>query len=82
MEIEMFIETPEGIMDLWIITKEFMEGYSLLLENSRYGNVDADILWLRLMDNYLINKCNLKMSKADSCILCKKYYKGKLEPVM
>ena len=33
MSVEMFIEWPEGIMDLGIITKEFMEEYCILLGN-------------------------------------------------
>ena len=31
-----------------------------------YGNVGAALLWLRLLDKYLVNKCNLKRRKADS----------------
>ena len=47
-----------------------------------YGNVDAGILCLILLDNYLVNKCNIKRIKADSCIFFKKYGKGKLELIM
>ena len=47
-----------------------------------YGNVDKVLLWLILLDKYFINKCNLKRSKADSCILYKKYDNGKLELAM
>ena len=34
------------------------------------------------MNNYLVNKCNLKRSKSDHYIFFKKYDKGKLELVM
>ena len=47
-----------------------------------YGNVDAGILCLILLDNYLVNKCIIKRIKADSCIFFKKYDKGKLELIM
>ena len=47
-----------------------------------YGNVDAKLLWLRLLAKYFVNECNLKRIKADSCILFRKYEKGKLEIVM
>ena len=47
-----------------------------------YGNVDAALLWLRLLAEYLVNECNLKMSKADSCISYRKDEKWKLELVM
>ena len=47
-----------------------------------YGNADSPLLWLRLLDTYLINKCNPKRSKVDSCSFYKKYYDGNLELVM
>ena len=47
-----------------------------------YGNVGAELLRMRLLAKYLVNECNLKRSKAGSCILFKKYNKGKLEIVM
>ena len=52
MEVETYIEWHEGILDLGIITKEFMEEYCILLGKSMYGNFDSEILWLRLLDNY------------------------------
>ena len=50
----MFIEWPERISDLGIITMEFLEEYCILLEKSMYGNVDAALLWLRLLAEYLV----------------------------
>ena len=47
-----------------------------------YGNVDADLLWLRLLARYLINECNLKRRNDDSCIFYKKNDKEKSELVM
>ena len=66
-------------MDLGIITKKFLEEYFILIVNSMYGNVNADILWLILIAKCVINKCNLKRSRADSCIFYKKDDNGKLE---
>ena len=68
----MFIEWPEGIAELGIMTKEFLEEYCILLGKSMYGNVDADLLWLILLAKYLIDKCNPKISKTDSFIFYKK----------
>ena len=82
MPVDMFIEWPEGIVDLGIITKGFMEEYFILLENLMHENLYADILWLRLIDKYLINEFNLKRIKAVSWILYKKYDYGKLELVI
>ena len=64
----MYIEWNEGIVDLGIITKYFLEEYCILLGNLKYGNVDAALLWLRLVAKYLVKECNLKRSKADLCI--------------
>ena len=82
MPLEMFIEWPKGIVDLGIITKEFLKEHFILLGNLMYGNVNIYLLWLRLLDKYSFNECNLKRSKADSCIFYKKYDNGELELVM
>ena len=41
VEVEMFIKWTEGIVDLVIITKEFMEEYCIFIERFMYGNVDT-----------------------------------------
>ena len=51
----MFIEWPEGIVDLEIITKEFLYEYCILIEKSMYSNVDAKLLWMILLTKYLVN---------------------------
>ena len=66
MEVDMYIEWPEGIVDLGIITKEFLEEYCISLGKFMYENIDAALLWLRLLAKYLVKKCNLKISRADS----------------
>ena len=78
----MLIQCSEVIVELVLITKEFLEGYFILLERSIYGNVDADLLWLRLLAKYSINEYNLKRVKANSCIFFTKYYNGELELMM
>ena len=64
------------------ISKEFLREYCILLGKLMYGNVDAALLWLRLLAEYLVNECNLKRSNADSCIFFQKDEKGNLELVM
>ena len=44
-----------------------------------YGNVDAALLWLRLIAKYLVNECNMVRSKACYCIFCRKDEDGKFE---
>ena len=51
MPVEMFIKWPESIVDLGIITKKFMGKYCILLRKLMYGNLDADLLWLKLLYN-------------------------------
>ena len=82
MKLEIYIEWPEGIVDLGIKTKEFLEEYCIFLVKSMYGNFDAEILWIRILAKYLVNKFNLKSIKSDSYIFVMKYEKGKLELVM
>ena len=81
-KVDIFVEWSEGIVAIGITTKEFLEEYCMLLEKSMYGNVDTALLWLRLLNNYLVNKCNLKRSKSDHYIFFKKYDKGKLELII
>ena len=82
MEIEMYIEWPEEIVELGIISKEFIEEYCILPGNSMYVIVDALLLWIRMLAKYLVNEWSLKRSEADSCILFRKYDKHNLELVI
>ena len=63
MEVSIYIEYPEDIADLGIITKEFLEEYCILLGKSMYGNFDAALFWLILLAEYLVNKINLKVTR-------------------
>ena len=81
-EDNIYIEWPEDIVDLGITTKEFLEEYCILLGKLIYGNVDAALLWLIMLSKYLVNECNIKRRNADSCILFRKYEKGKSKIVM
>ena len=76
MEVEIYIRWPEGIVDLGIISEEFLREYCILLGKSMYGNVDAELLCIRLLAKYLVNKCKLKSSKADLCIFFRKMRRG------
>ena len=82
MEVNMYIEWPEGNVDLVIITKYFLEEYCIFLGKLMYDNIDTSLLWIRPLDKYLVNECNLKRSKVDSFIFFGKGEKGKLEFVM
>ena len=66
MEGEMYIEWSEGIAGLGIISEDFLREYCILLGKLMYVNVDAALLWLRVLAEYLVNEYNIKMIKADS----------------
>ena len=51
-------------MNLGIISEEFLREYCILLGKSMYGNVDADLLWLRLLDKYLVKKMQPKKDQG------------------
>ena len=55
MEVEIYIERPEIIVHLGIISGDFLREYFILLGDSMYINADAVLLCLRLLDNYLVN---------------------------
>ena len=82
LEVEMYIEWPEGILDLGIITTYFLEEYWIFLGKTMNVNVDVALSWLIVFAKYLVNKCNPEKSKSESYIFFRKYEKGKLELVM
>ena len=47
-----------------------------------YGNVDAALLWLIILDKYLIKECNMTRIQAEYLILYNKDDGGKLDVVM
>ena len=64
--------------DPGIVMKEFLEEYFILIGNSMYGNLEESLLWLILLDKYLIKECNMTRSKAYSYIFYNKDEDGKL----
>ena len=52
----MYLEYPEGIVNLGITTKEFLEDYFILLVKLMCGNIYVALLYLRLLAKYLVNK--------------------------
>ena len=52
MEVKMNSKRPEVIVDLKFISEEFLKEYFILLGNWMYGNFDAALVWIRLLDKY------------------------------
>ena len=59
-EVYMYIEWPGVIVDLVIITKEFLGGYCILLGNLMYGITDLALLWIILLA--IISSCRDRKS--------------------
>ena len=81
LDNEMYINWPEGIVELGFLTPEERDSTCVRLERSMYGNVDAALRWLREFKEFLVKECNFTACVANPCIL---YYQenGKLLIVM
>ena len=81
LDVEMYIEWPEGIVELGFITKEEKERTCVQLRRSMYGNVDAALRWQRDFTKYLVDECGFVQCRSDPCILYL-YEENKLKIVM
>ena len=78
MTVDMIIEQTEGIVNLGITTKEFPDEYCILLGKSMYVNVDAALLWLRLLYKYLTKEFYTTRIQAEYCIFYTQYDSSEL----
>ena len=69
LDIEMYIEWPDGIVELGFITEEQRRTTCIQLRRSMYGNVDAALRWQREFTNYLVQECGFVRCRSDPCIL-------------
>ena len=69
LDIEMYIEWPEGMVELGFLTQEEYKNTCVQLRRSMYGNVDAALRWQREFSNYLVTDCGMKICRTDPCIL-------------
>ena len=60
LDIEMYIDWPEGIVDLGFISEELKHTTCIQLCRSMYGNVDAALCWQKDFTEFLVSKCNLQ----------------------
>jgi len=70
LKTRMFLEWPEGLVELGFLTDEEARTTCIDLQKSMYGNVDAALLWQETIRKFFL-KIGLKQSCADPCI----YYK-------
>ena len=67
MEKPMYLEWPEGMIELGFITREQARYSCIKLVKSMYGNVDAALRWMNAFTRVLIKDAGLTQSYA--CLL-------------
>ncbi len=77
----MYVEWPEGMVELGFMTQEEVEKYCIQLDRAMYGNVDAPIRWMRTFSKHP-KSIGMIQSKTDPCIFYKLDEKGELEIMM
>jgi hypothetical protein len=72
LDTEVYIEWPEGMVELGFITPQEKEEYCIRLTKAMYGNIDSPLRWMKTFANFLKNVLKLEQSKSDPCIFYKK----------
>ena len=67
--IEMYIDWPEGIIELGFISEEQKCDTCVQLRRSMYGNVNAALCWQKDFTEFLVSECGFKVCRSDPCIL-------------
>ena len=71
MENPMYLEWPEGMVELGFINEEDRRKSCIKLVKSMYGNVDAALRWMNAFTKVLIKNAGLSQSQADPCLFYK-----------
>ena len=82
LDIEMYIEWPEGMVELGFLTEEQKNSTCIQLRRSMYGNVDAVLRWQRKFTEYLVKECGFQALASDPCIFLFLRVDAKLKIVM
>ena len=76
-DLEMYLEIPQGVMELGFLTQEEAHTNCILLMNSMYGNVDAALRWILLKTEFLTsNLVGMIQSRSDPCVFYKRDEEG------
>ena len=84
LDIPMYLEWPEGMVELGFITAEEEKDYVIQLMSSMYGNVDAALKWWKLFVKvaqgikFDQGTKNVSQSVVDPCLLYMKDDDGEL----
>jgi hypothetical protein len=74
----MYVEWPEGIVELGFLTEKELEKYCIQLDRAMYGNVDAPLQWMRTFSKYL-KENGMTQSKVDPCLFYSKNANGEMD---
>ena len=69
---EVYIEWPEGMVELGFMTQEEFDNTCARLGTSMYGNVDAAMRWFYELTDHMTDKMDMTRSLTDPCVIFKK----------
>jgi hypothetical protein len=74
----MYVEWPEGILELGFLTQKELEKYCFQLDRAIYRNVDAPLQWMGTFLKYL-KENGITQSKVDLCLFYPKNESGEMD---
>jgi len=72
IEEPMYIEWPEGMVELGFLTLEEFQETCAELQKGMYGNVDAALRFYKTYSNHLQENVKMKKCRSDQCVLIMK----------
>ena len=72
-EAKLFIEYPDGMVELGYMTEEEVKTHVAKLNTSMYGNVDTSLRWNITVTKYKEDQMNMQRCLTDPCIIFKKW---------
>jgi len=72
IEVPMYIEWPEGMMELGFISKAEKVETCAELQKGMYGNVDAALRFYKTYSKHLIEQVKMKKCRSDPCVFVMK----------
>jgi hypothetical protein len=71
LDNKMYIEWPEGMLELGLITEEERKNCCIELQKAMYGNIDSPLRWMLTFSKFLKEELGLLQSKSDPCVFYK-----------
>ena len=71
LEGHMYVEWPEGMVELGFLSGEDLRDYCIRLDRAMYGNVAAPLRFFKTLTKHLMTEMDMLQSAADPCIFYK-----------